>query len=354
MRWTLISGFVVLAATAVFQNYSRAIAMPSVRAHTVAFDQSSARRGTHHGNIAEGEGLPPYLATGEQANAGNNILWNVGMAKVFSNYDSIWIICDLINNSERRFIFIMKNRPMIELTLSGKKPIRVPVSEDPAFQMRFFDRAPEPSKKFFSFRADLRKLVGKLAPGEYRLKLTWPSSSYAIEGLPGYEAKELVSPERTFQILSTEPGSVLKVFPQWELMIKRKDPPNPLTAGNLPRGVFTNTLKEPCEIPYYPVGPHGELTRPPLTVPLLLGRCVDKNGHGATVSVPAPQDLPMWKLQPGESVEIILPDWKTDGDGIYIYRLNVYIGKDKTRSLLGAVSEPFVIDESKAATKPVK
>jgi len=301
-------------------------------------------------------GLPPYMPTVAVRETHNRMQWLVTMASQFSTYDSIWVDTHVRNNADRRLAFTKKGAVVAELTSTAGLRRLVSISPGLGLRTQRVDRTPAPGDDAYAFRADLKAYFGKLEPGTYRVRFRWPGDAYLIEGLAGYAPKDLESEWHAFEVNAIDPDEVGGA-PAY-LMIARKGPPDPTVAGPLPVGTFTNTHPASRFIEILS-SPDGRAATPgqPLRVPLRLAR-LEKGG-----AAPAQFYWQPWKprtipneafreVKPGEKIEVSLPDWEFEGDGVYSYSLDLYhkVAGHPEPFLLGqAFSKPFVIDRVTAA-----
>jgi len=296
-------------------------------------------------------GLPPYMPTVASCETHNHIQWMVTMASQFTTCDSIWVDTHVRNNADRRVIFTKKGAVVAELISSGGSSRLATISPGDGLKTEKVDRTPAPDEDAYAVRADLKAYFGKLEPGTYRVRFHWPSDAYRIEGLPGYVSKDLESAWHAFEVNAIDLDKV-GGSPAY-LMIARKGPPDPTVAGPLPVGTLTNTHPASRFIEILS-SPDGKAAAPgqPLRVHMNLSRL--ENGGAA----PAQFYWQPWKartipnealreLKPGETIEISLPDWQCEGDGVYCYTIDIYhkVAGHPEPYLLGqAFSKPFVID----------
>ncbi|MDB5324044.1 MAG: hypothetical protein JWN40_5675 [Phycisphaerales bacterium] len=282
--------------------------------------------------------------------------WLVTMASQYSTYDSIWVDSRVRNNGDRRVGFTKKGTVVAELNSTAGLPRLASISPGVGLRTESVDRTPAPGDDAYAIRVDLKAYFGKLEPGTYRVRFRWPADAYLIEGLAGYAPKDLESEWHAFEVNAIDPDEV--GGPPAYVMIARNGPPDPTVGGPLPVGTFTNThpASRFVEILSSPDG-HAATPGQPLRVPFRLAR-LEKGG-----SAPAQFQWQPWKarnipnealreVKPGETIEISLPDWEFEGDGVYCYTLDLYhkVAGHPEPFLLGqASSKPFVIDRVTAA-----
>ena len=298
-------------------------------------------------------GLPPYLPSVAARETNNNVEWLVTMASQFSTYDSIWVDSRVRNHADRRVRFTKKGAVVAELTCDTGSRRLVPISPGAGLRTERVDRTPAPDQAAYDFRADLKAYFGKLEPGAYRVRFHWPADAYATEGLADYTPKDLESEWHAFEVNAIDPDELAKALPPAYQMIARKDPPDPTAAGPLPVGTFTNSNAEVIQILLSSDGPAAKPGQP-LRVLLHLVRW-ERGGAAPVIEWPPRTPTPsesLREVRPGETIELSLPDWECEGDGIYSYKLDLYhkvAGHSEPYFLEQVFSKPFVIGQVTAA-----
>ena len=288
-----------------------------------------------------GPGAPASLSgpTYQSVDLGAGLRWQLSLMEELTEHDSIWLHSRIENQADQRFRFDPvpdAARPVIFLTPQGKRPQDRPLVDDAALQRLLVNRQPGPQDVVHEFRADLRAYFGKLEPGAYEVRVAFPEGSIRVQGLPGFKPRAWESPPTTLVVRET-PLDKFKKGDAYTLIV-RDQPPDPLAVT--PRtATVTNSLDYPITFFLEEKAEKGQPLR------AWIG-CSRFHPRSSWIPVPRkdvldPAKLPTHRLKPGESVKIVLPDWRVDGDGIYTFRLPCK-RDDGTPDALGCL--PFVID----------
>lgn len=292
------------------------------------------------GGVGAGAPASPFAPRIYAADLGAGLRWQLTMMEEWTDTDSIWLNSRIENQSERRFQFELlpdAARPVLTLTPEGKPAIERPLVDQPGLQRLQVNRQPAPQESLHDFRADLRTIFGKLEPGVYQCQVRFPETSFRIRGLPAFKPGRWESPPVTF-VVRPSPLDSFKKGNAYTLIV-RDQPPDPLAVT--PRtGTVTNSLSFAITFPLEETAEKGQ----PLRAVLGVSRYHPKRGW-----IPVPQadrvadpaKSATHQLKPGESVKIVLPDWRADGDGIYSFSWPG-TADDGTPAALSCL--PFVID----------
>jgi hypothetical protein len=190
-----------------------------------------------------------------------------------------------------------------------------------------------------AFRVDLRSLFGKLPAGKYSIQLRYPSSSFQIRGLEGYEHEDLRSPVMKFEIVETTLEDALRAAKSPSAVRFEIDE---RVKGKPATGTLTNKTKAP--IRFHAYMSYAKPGKPrfvaPLSTIMTTQHWHPKSGWTARPIGYCGTGLGTYVLEPTASVKVSLNPLHS-GDGIYRYQIS-YTSKDgKTRGT--ALSKPFVV-----------
>ena len=297
---------------------------------------------------AEGRPLDPWLWAWRGEGEHEHLDLLLGFRGEVSTHDSILIEFRLAARSEGRACFRFEEGevPQLVLTPQGKKPRVQPLLPQPGLEQLLVNRRPFPEDNLLClFRADLRAYFGKLDPGTYEIAVVFPARVYRLEGVPGFKKGELKA-KGTFTVSATTLEEARQAVRPRDVMISRGKASFP---DAVPTGTLTNKFDKPILVRVKPA-PDGQLKsalKPPLRLNVVWQHWHPKQFWCFPVNeLPAAgEHWPVYKLEPNKSVEVVLPEWDLEGDGIYRFGVAAH---DATRPgapfLTHVGTEPFVVD----------
>src|SRR5262245_24650090 len=288
----------------------------------------------------------PYSSWVEPA---PGIHWTLNIVHDVTTADSLWVESWISNHSDRPFRFdpLEGRVPQLVLTPKGKPAVAKPMTSQPALQTLIVRRQVAPQKEFHFFRVDLRGYFGPLPAGKYEFQVLYPKEAFAIDGLPGHKAVDLKSPVMAFEVVTASLKDGVKSYDGNKGAIVREKPPAAEAGDGSAVAMLTNEYKEVMVIPL------ADGQDPAGKAPLQVRQsfwCRWHPGHGWVIGGtekedPKAEKAPVFRLPPGKSVKVVLPDGNLAGDGIYCYMFFVRIDGAGGNSRLAQVySDPFQVD----------
>ncbi|MCH8042743.1 MAG: hypothetical protein IID44_03400 [Planctomycetes bacterium] len=330
-----------------------------------------------------GRSLPGNLGFASSRENAGQIDWTLSMVQSWTTYDSIYVESTLTNNSPHEITFKIRDaatRPKLILRSKGQPTAKKVVDLQGTAQTFSTRRHAVPGQQFCKFSLDLRKYFGKFKPGTYTLQIVWPAKGFAIGNLPSYRPTKFVSGKIEFDVVAT---SLEKIIKNWGnpsrgayLLLEIEESLDCDAKSKTRKGKLTNIGKRDLFVPY-----HYRLdeNRTPITkIPLQIATTEwtkfypDGNYWLHYRQKTAPGKRYLYRLAPGKSVQLSLPDLFQGLDGIYSYSVTTvatstvpqYPGKilqkgdlfyteDLTKLMRnGAASKWFVVDRVRPVEEP--
>lgn len=325
-----------------------------------------------------GRSLPGNLGFASSRENAGQIDWTLSMVQSWTTYDSIYVESTLTNNSPHEITFKIRDaatRPKLILRSKGQPTAKKVVDLQGTAQTFSTRRHAVPGQQFCKFSLDLRKYFGKFKPGTYTLQIVWPAKGFAIGNLPSYRPTKFASGKIEFDVVATSLENLKKAWgnpqlnnPNALLEIEQLDDRNAKVKTRT--GKLTNRSKHDLFVPY-----HCRLddkSTPIIKMPLQVitgwTKChPDANywlRHRPKLS---PGKRYLYRLAPGQTVSVSLPDSFKGLDGIYEYAVfTVYSDKGEIKqkgnsyytddvAKLGrsqVASKWFVVDRVKPVEEP--
>jgi len=295
---------------------------------------------------ADGRPLEPWIF-GWRASAGyegeyGGLLLHMGLRAAVATQDSVWIEVMLTHRFDHPIGFHIEPdaAPLLVLTAKGKKPQVRPLTSQPALQRLRYDTRSQDGR-LYEFRADLRGYFGKLEAGTYDIEVVFPAKGYRIEGRPGFQRVD-AKVKATFLVSAGDLGAASRaILPEHRMIVR-----NPPAADGPPTGTLTNGFKKPILV-RVPPSPDGSAQKAPLRLNMVWQRWDPLHDWRFPVNE-LPEDRthwPVYRLAPGQSVSVVLPEWELEGDGIYRFGVAVYDAeKEGTPFLTRVGTDAFVIN----------
>lgn len=331
----------------------------------------------------EGMSLPRYLGHSSHRENAGQVDWELSMVQCWTTYDSIYVESILTNNSPHEITFKIQDasvRPKLVLRSKGQPTVKKVVDLQGTAQTFSTRRHAVPGQQFCKFGLDLRKYFGKFKPGKYRLQIVWPAKGFTIGNLPSYRPTEFVSGKIEFDVVAT---SLEKIIKNWGnpsqgayLHLELEESPDRDAKSKTRKGKLTNIGKRDLFVPYhYRLDENG---KPITKIPLQIATTAwtkfypDLNCWLGDGQKTASGKRYLYRLAPGKSVQLSLPNLFQGLDGIYSYSVTTvatstvpqYPGKilqkgdlfyteDLTKLMRnGAASKWFVVDRVKPVEEP--
>ncbi|KKN68569.1 hypothetical protein LCGC14_0450000 [marine sediment metagenome] len=206
------------------------------------------------------------------------------------------------------------------------------------------------------FGVDLRQLFGKLSAGRYEVQVILPAEGYTIAGLPLSEMGDVVSEAVSFDVIEADFQGIIAAharLPQaWVVRATGAG-----EATNL--ATLTNNFLVPIEVPF--ANPSEEEDTPlpdrPLVPNCKVHMWVASKGHwrhtsdtGRSLQLKAAAPWPFYRLDPGESVRVQLPDQTIWRDGMFYYGIRVSLPADRAENgsrFQEIITAPFLSEDGK-------
>jgi len=242
--------------------------------------------------------------------------------------------------------------PRAELQRENEPPVVHPLKWSEV-QNVLWVYEPEPGGFAFGMRGQVAAHFGKLTPGIYRFRIVFPQDSHVVEGIPGYNGGDLKTPLVKINVRATSLDEAKgKLTKDKGVELVRDGKPVLDPAGPLPTGILTNRLQEPI----YIVADYVEETT---TGSVIWSRPQEIRWHpepGWRIKLADLVASPCYQVAPGKSVKVVMPDWRLDSDGIYVYAIPCFLGEAKaaerglytlvnvkTAKVVTAITDPFTV-----------
>ncbi|HDZ22235.1 MAG TPA: hypothetical protein ENH80_05305 [Phycisphaerae bacterium] len=287
--------------------------------------------------------------------------WATALNGPVTTVDSPYLQIVLFSNSPRRIRFRLD---------PDKAPIRIALITPQADRLErelvfhqdtdhLFYRGAVPageSAEVMRFGVDLRQLFGKLSAGRYEVQVILPAEGYTIAGLPLSEMGDVVSEAVSFDVIEADFQGIIAAharLPQaWVVRATGAG-----EATNL--ATLTNNFLVPIEVPF--ANPSEEEDTPlpdrPLVPNCKVHMWVASKGHwrhtsdtGRSLQLKAAAPWPFYRLDPGESVRVQLPDQTIWRDGMFYYGIRVSLPADRAENgsrFQEIITAPFLSEDGK-------
>jgi|WetSurMetagenome_2_1015567.scaffolds.fasta_scaffold06892_2 hypothetical protein len=295
----------------------------------------------HGGGMSSSPPTPgtELLAEG-YADASKTVYWTTMVVPEACEGDSVWYRLSLGNHVGPGLRFDPKAlSPLLEVEVKAAdgKVSRYAVGSE-NLTVLSFTRTPDLGKSMLDAVFDLQAVTGCLRPGKYEIVAGVPSKSYEIKTGDKRTPGDLKSPVRKLEIFALDKAKALEAaaWPVWIEMSGGED-------GQVRVGTLKNTTDQPVLIG---VGHNADaLGRQELWCALLKW----SPSGWSTPDLPRKAPYSYERQEPyyvslpaGESLKVTLPEARSMGHGLFVYRVLIFEGTpQKPKEKLAGRSELF-------------